>query len=90
MALNKSPFDDNDGVAPPNRPPFVWGGNTDKTMEPNYGMDGGGNTTLSNLDEREVLSDSISAIECRYSEPDGESEWYGNRQGVYAERLKRG
>lgn len=86
----KSPFDDNDGAPAPNRPPFVWGGNIDKTMEPNYGMDGAGNTTLRIQDEREIMSDTISATPCTYSNPDYESEWYGNRQGVYAERLNRG
>lgn len=90
MGLAKSPFDDNDGVAAPNRPAWVWGGNTDKLMEPNYGMDKGGNSTLSNIDEREVLSDTISATECYYSMPDTNTEWYGNRQGVYAERQGSG
>lgn len=90
MAIARSPYDDNDGAAYPNRPAWVWGGNTDKTMEPNYGMDGAGNLQLRIQDEREILSDTISATECRYSEPDVESEWYGNRQGVYAERLNRG
>lgn len=88
--LAKSPFDDGDGVAAPNRPPFVWGGNIDKLMEPNYGSDGGGNLQLVSWDEREILSDTISATECCYVTPDPEPEWYGNRQGVYAERLNRG
>lgn len=90
MSIAKSPFDDNDGVAAPNRPPFVWGGNTDKLKEPNYGDDGGGNTTLISWDERELLSDTISATECCYAEPNSDPEWYGNRVGVYAERLQRG
>lgn len=86
MGLAKSPFDDNDGVPAPNRPDWVWGGNTYKVKMPNYGMDMAGNTTLSNLDEREVLSDTISATHCYYSQPDTNSEWYGHRHGVYAER----
>jgi len=83
MGLAKSPFDGNDGKPAPNRPAWVWGGNVDKLMEPDYGMDKGGNSTLSNIDEREILSDTISATECRYSEPDTNGEWYGHRQGVY-------
>lgn len=90
MGLAKSPFDDNDGVPAPNRPAWVWGGNTDKLMMPNFGMDGGGNSTLTNLDEREVLSDTISATPCYYSQPDTNGEWYGNRQGVYGERQQGG
>lgn len=86
MGLAKSPFDDNDGAPAPNRPEWVWGGNTDKLMTPNYGMDGAGNSTLTNLDEREVTSDTTSATPCYYSMPDTNAEWYGNRQGVYAER----
>lgn len=88
--LAKAPFDHGDGAPAPNRPPLSMGGNVDKLMEPNYGMDGGGNLTLVGWDEREILSDTISATECRYASPDTESEWHGNRQGVYAERLNRG
>lgn len=88
MSINKSPFDDDDG-AYPTRPPWSMGGNTDKLAEPNYGMDKAGNVTLSNLDEREVMSDTVSAIDCRYVVPEVDPEWYGNRRGVYAERLRR-
>lgn len=86
----QSPFDGGDGAPAPNRPGFVWGGNIDKLKEPNYGMDGAGNSTLTNLDEREVLSDTVSATPCTYASPDTDQEWYGNRQGVYAERMPRG
>ena len=79
-------LDHNDGAAPPNLPPFTMGGNTDKLMDPNYGMDKAGNTTLSNLDEREVLSDTISAIPICFDPQNSESEWSGNRQGVYKHR----
>ncbi len=79
-------LDDNDGAPVPNRPPWSMGGNTDKLKEPNYGMDGGGNTTLTNTDEREILSDSISSIPIQFASPDGEDEWMGNRQGVYRTR----
>lgn len=78
-------LDHNDGV-PVNRPPFSMQGNTDKLKEPNYGMDMAGNTTLSNLDEREVMSDTISAVPISFVSPDQEDEWMGNRQGVYKTR----
>lgn len=79
-------FDDNDGTPEPNRPPWTMGGNTNKLEEPNYGMDGGGNTTLIGWDEREILSDSISATPIQFTSPDQEDEWMGNRQGVYKVR----
>lgn len=85
MSINKSPYGDNDG-AYPTRPAFTMGGNTDKLMEPNYGSDGGGNTTLIGWDERDIMEDTVSAIECKYATPEVDNEWYGNRQGVYAER----
>lgn len=88
MSINRSPYGEGDG-AYPTRPDFTMGGNTYKLKEPNYGMDGGGNTTLVSWDEREILDDTVSAIECTYAEPGSDTEWYGNRQGVYAERLAR-
>jgi hypothetical protein len=75
-------FDDNDGEFI-TRPPWVMGGNTDKLEEPCYGMDMAGNTTLSNLDEREVMSDTVSATPIRFDSANSETEWAGNRQGVY-------
>jgi len=79
-------FDYNDGAPVPNRPPFEMGGNIWKCEEPNYGTDKGGNTTLSNIDEREVLSDSISAIPICFDPQNSEPEWSGHRQGVYKHR----
>ncbi len=75
-------FDENDG-AYPTRPPWSMGGNTNKMYDPNYGMDKAGNSTLTNLDEREVMSDTVSAVEICFAEPASEPEWAGNRQGVY-------
>lgn len=83
MAIHPSPFGDNDGKYP-TRPEWEMGGNTSKLKEPDYGMDKAGNTTLSNLDEREIMEDTVSAVECVYAQPDSGPEWYGNRQGVYA------
>lgn len=79
-------FDDNDGVAPPNEPPFTMGGNIDKLKEPNYGMDGGGNNTLISWDEREILSDTISATYVCFDPQNSEPEWSGHNQGVYKHR----
>jgi hypothetical protein len=59
------------------------GGNTDKLKEPRYGMDMAGNSTLTNLDEREVMSDTVSAVTTTQTDPSPEGEWFGNRQGVY-------
>lgn len=81
-----SGFDDNDGTPEPNRPPWSMGGNIDKLKEPDFGMDGAGNSTLTNLDEREILSDTISATPIQFVSPDQEDEWMGNRVGVYRER----
>lgn len=78
-------YDMNDGVTP-TRYPFSMGGNVDKMCEPYYGMDGAGNSTLTNLDEREVLSDTVSATYVCFDEQNSESEWSGNRQGVYKHR----
>lgn len=82
----ESGFDCNDGAPAPNRPPFEMGGNIDKLQEPNYGMDGGGNTTLVSWDEREILSDTISATPICFDEQNSQTEWTGNRQGVYKHR----
>lgn len=79
----QSPFDHGDGKYP-TRPAWSMGGNTDKLKEPDYGSDGAGNSTLTNLDERELTSDTVSAVSCEYVNPDPSTEWYGNRQGVYA------
>lgn len=81
--MNKSPFDDGDGKEP-TRPAFSMGGNTDKLKEPDYGMDGGGNTTLVSWDEREIMSDTVSAVPCEYSDPSDMPEWCGHRGGVYS------
>lgn len=78
----QSPFDDGDGQYP-TRPDWSMGGNTNKLDEPRYGMDMAGNSTLTNLDEREVMSDTVSAISIEMADPSTDSEWYGNRQGVY-------
>ncbi len=76
-------FDMNDGVTP-TRPPWTMGGNTDKTQEPDYGKDMGGNTTLLPFDEREILSDTVSATPICFDPQNSEPEWSGHRQGVYA------
>lgn len=81
-ATPQSPFDDGDGQYP-TRPRWSMGGNTNKLDEPSYGMDKAGNTTLSNLDEREVMSDTVSAVTAVSPTPDPEAEWCGSRQGVY-------
>lgn len=81
-ATPQSPFDDGDGQYP-NRPAWSMGGNTDKLLEPRYGSDMAGNSTLTNLDEREVMSDTVSAVSMAGTSPDPEVEWCGSRQGVY-------
>lgn len=83
MATHPSPFADNDGKYP-TRPEWSMGGNIDKLKEPDYGMDGAGNSTLTNLDEREIGEDTVAAVNCTYAMPDTDPEWFGNRQGVYA------
>lgn len=76
-------FGDNDGAPNPNRAPWAMGGNTDKCYEPDYGMDGGGNSTLTNIDERDVLADTIGATPICFDPQNSEPEWSGHRQGVY-------